>query len=307
MSAGEADGVACDLGGNEGISVAVAADPGAELEDLGQGEWLDVKTVGGVKGLGDLTVEAGESFKDGDVVVVEAHFDFVVDGGPAGADFVGLPEAGDLGEHEFLKAGEILRGHGNAVERGEEVADAAALEHDGAARDFSGVGGEYGDDEDAAEPVEGLFDTDADAAHCGEGSGEGAALAAGFSAETQGDAAALAMVGLSEIDELEVEGEGAGEQDGALDGERVDQLERTGGVARSFFAVAAGLGVTAPDGSLAQRFDMGKEIIAGLFAQDFAEQSAQRAHIAAQGSFFEVAGLRLELGEALRPVVGIPQ
>ena len=43
-----------------------------------------------------------------------------------------------------------------------------------------------------------------------------AALAAGLAAQPQRNAAALAMVGFSQVDQLEVEGKGAGEQDGAL-------------------------------------------------------------------------------------------
>jgi hypothetical protein len=88
--------------------------------------------------LGDFAIEAGQRFKDGDVVVVEAHLDFVVDRGPARADFVGLPQAGDLGQHQLLQARQVLLGDGNAIERGKKIADAAALEHHGAARHLSG-------------------------------------------------------------------------------------------------------------------------------------------------------------------------
>ena len=141
-----------------------------------------------------------------------------------------------------------------------KLADAAALEHDGAARDFSGMGGEDRHDEHAAQPVQGLFRADAHAAHLAECAFERAALAAGLPAQAQGDAAALAVVGFRQIDELEVEGKGAGEQDGALDGQRVHQFKRGGGVARGLFGAAARFGIAAADGALAQRFDLRKQL-----------------------------------------------
>jgi hypothetical protein len=67
-------------------------------------------------------------------------------------------------------------------------------------------------------------------------------------------------------------------------------------VAGRFFLVAVRLRVAATDGSLAQRFHMGEEVIAGLLAQDFAKQGAKRTHIAAQRSFFQVTGIGFEFG-----------
>ena len=78
-------------------------------------------------------------------------------------------------------------------------------------------------------------------------------------------------------------------------------------MAGGFFVVAARLGVAAADGALAQGFDVREELVAGLLAQHLAEQRAERAHVAAQRRFLEVAGVRLEFGQALRPAFGIPQ
>ena len=75
---------------------------------------------------------------------------------------------------------------------------------------------------------------------------------------------------------------------------------------RVLFAAAC-LGVTAANGALAQRFNVGKQFFAGLLAQHFAQQHAERTHIASQGGFLQVAGLRLQLLEPLRPTLGIPQ
>ena len=63
--------------------------------------------------------------------------------------------------------------------------------------------------------------------------------------------------------------------------------------------VAAGFGVSPANGPLPQRFYVRVKVFAGLLAQNIAQQHAQRAHIAAQRSFFQLAGLRLELGQPL--------
>ena len=221
--------------------------------------------------------------------------------------FIGLPQAGNLGQHQFFEARHILLGHGNAIKRGEKLANAPALEHYRAARHLSGMRGEDRDAEHTIEPVHGFIRTDAHTAHLEQGAGERTALTAGRAAQLQGDAAALAVVGFSQIDEFEVEGKGAGEQDGALDGQRMDQFKRLGAVAGGLFLLAAGLGIATADGALAQRLDMRKEILAGLLAQHLAKQRAKRAHVAPQGRLLQVAGTGFQLLQPLRPALWIPQ
>ena len=75
--------------------------------------------------------------------------------GRALADVVGLPEGGDLGDEVALEGFELGVGDGDAVELLEQVGDAAALEHHGAAGDFGGVRGEDGRDADAFEESRG--------------------------------------------------------------------------------------------------------------------------------------------------------
>ncbi len=197
---------------NEGIAVAIAADPGAETQDQGQIERFDVEIVCGLERFRDFAVEHRQRGEDGDVVIVEAHLHFVVNGGTAGADFVGLPQAGDFSQQQIFDARQFLLGERDAVELGEKFADAAALEHDGAARSLSGVRGEDGYNQHAAQIIERFLCADADAAHFQERACKRAALAAGLAAKLQRDAAALAVIGLREVDELKVEGKGAGEQ-----------------------------------------------------------------------------------------------
>jgi hypothetical protein len=168
------------------------------------------------------------------------------------------------------------------------------------------MGGENGNDEDALEPIESFFRADANAAHFAESAGERATLTFRLAAETECDATAFAVVGFSEVDELEVESEGAGKQDGALDRERVKQVECDGGMAGGFFRVAMRLGITTADGALTQGFDVSEQVVAGLLAEDLAKEDAEGTDIATQRGFFQVAGLRFEFGEAMRPAFGVP-
>ena len=78
-------------------------------------------------------------------------------------------------------------------------------------------------------------------------------------------------------------------------------------MAGGFFGGAARLGIAAADGALAQSLDLREQFVAGLFAQHCAQQCAQRAHIAAQRSLFQLAGLRFQFGQPLGPALGIPQ
>ena len=130
--------------------------------------------------------------------------------------------------------------NGDAVELFEQIGDAAALEHDAAASDLGGVRGKDRRDADAAKKRVGFVGADARLAQAAKGAAQIAALdrAGGRSAfaELVRETAALAMIGLGEVDELEVEAEGprelvgGGKIEGADAGERL--LEMRGGRGR---------------------------------------------------------------------------
>ena len=126
-----------------------------------------------------------------------------------------------------------------------------------------------------------------------------------------GEAAALAVVGLGEVDELEVEAEGAGELIGGGKIQRADATEcllrilsRGGVVSR---ATLRGLCLATGDCSAPQGLDGFVEGIAGLLAEDLAEKHAERSDVAAKRSLFEFARGGLEFGKALGPVGWGPQ
>jgi hypothetical protein len=186
----------------------------------------------------------------------------------------------------------------------EDVGDAAALEHDGTAGDLGGVRGEDGRDADFFEESVGFGGGDACFAEAAEGSAKIAALGWRVLVELGGETAALAVVGLGEVDELEVEAEGSGELVGGsqIVGVAVDSGEGLIEVAAGGGCVGSGVGFASGDGGAAEVFDGGVEGVAGLLAEDLAEEHAERAHVAAERSFFELAGGSLKFGEALGPV-----
>ena len=99
-----------------------------------------------------------------------------------------------------------------------------------------------------------------------------------------GEAAALAVVGLGQVGELEEECEGARKLVGGGIGERLDAGERVlqvlfgqrgVGVAGVGGVMRCGIGFAAGDGGAAQVFDGLVERQARLLAQDFAQQDAE--------------------------------
>ena len=132
-----------DLGGDEGVAVAVAADPGAELEGRGAG-------AGGAAEVGEGGVEVGEDAGGGVAVEVGEVVDRVaglIGGlGLFDAEFVGLPEeVDDLGEAGV--DGVDVGGAEDGALGGlgvEEVGDVAEFDEDGAAGGLGGVCGEDG-------------------------------------------------------------------------------------------------------------------------------------------------------------------
>ena len=123
----------------------------------------------------------------------------------------------------------------------------------------------------------------------------------------QRNAPPLAMVGLRQVDELKVKSKGARQQNRPLRSKLVHHLQRAGGIPRGLFVPSARLGVAPADRTLPQRLHFAKQLFARLLAQHLAQQHAQRTHIAPQRRLFQVAGLRLQLRQPLRPAFRIPQ
>jgi hypothetical protein len=126
-----------------------------------------------------------------------------------------------------------------------------------------------------------------------------------------GEAAAFAMVGFGQVDELEVKAEGPRKLISGRKIQRADatkcllQMPSCGGVVCR--ATLRSLRLATGDCSASQCLDGFVEGIAGLLAQDLAEKHAERSDIAAKRSLLQFARGGLEFGEALAPVGWSPQ
>src|ERR1017187_862215 len=128
------------------------------------------------------------------------------------------------------------------------------------------------------EPAHGFFCANSDTAHLTQCSSQRTSLMSSFSVQLESQASAFAMICLRQINQLKVEGKGAREQDGAFHGKRMDQFQRRGGLTRRLVLTTSGLCVAPADGALPQCFDVRKQIVACLLAQNFTKQHAQRSH-----------------------------
>ena len=87
--------------------------------------------------------------------------------------------------------------------------------------------------------------------------------------------ATFAVVGFGEVDEFEIEAEGAAQLIGLLDGDAADVEDRPLHRGFGFVDVTIGLRLATPDRALPQLFDLGVEVLASLFAQHIAKQGSQ--------------------------------
>jgi hypothetical protein len=168
------------------------------------------------------------------------------------------------------------------------------------------VGCEDGNYQDAAKAIASFISVNADAPHGVKRAGERTALASGFTRQLEREAAPLTVIGFGKINEFEVKGEGTSEENGARDRKRTDEIEGSGGLRGGFFGVTPEFGVAAADGVLAEGFDLFVKVVTILLAEHFAEEHAERAHVAAKGNLLEIAGPGFEFGQPLRPAFGFP-
>ena len=132
------EGGAQGVGGNEGVAVAVAADPAADVQHIGQ---AGVR-VGYLKGGFQLAVYAGHGAEEAEREIHDAVADFVGHRDFEMAVFIGLPQRPQHGLHLLLQSFFVLPGLVGALV--EQVADLAVQGEDGLALHFGGVRGEYG-------------------------------------------------------------------------------------------------------------------------------------------------------------------
>ena len=111
------------------------------------------------------------------------------------------------------------------------------------------------------------------------------------------------MVGLGQVDELEVKGEGARQAIGLHSVQRLDAAQ----CAREWLSRLAILGFAAANGDLPQLFHFAKELLARLLAQDLAQKHAQRTDVAPQRRLFDVARAGFQFSQTKGPVLRFPK
>ena len=82
--------------GDEGIAVAIAANPGAEIYQRGKITFAEIESIDLMERVAKFLVEARQGVEQRHGEIFEPDANFVGDARPAQADFVGLPEFGDL-------------------------------------------------------------------------------------------------------------------------------------------------------------------------------------------------------------------
>lgn len=251
--------VAGDVGGDVGVAVAVATDPGAEGERAGARGQLDADAL-------ELGGEVFEDVADGAgvqlVEVVDGVAGLVGGFGAYDAQLVGLPDEVDvLGQAQVVAAAFAGAGNGLLQQRG----DAAQLVEDAAAGRLGGVRGEDGAHVEVADRLAQVLGVGV-LEHVG-GAREEPALGGPVGAQFL---AAVYLFG--DVGEVEVGGEGAHQLGGGL---QVGVAEQCGGG----FAVGAG--------QCAHLFDEVEEFLAFLTDEGLAEEVAEAADVRPQ---FRVGG-----------------
>ena len=130
-----------------------------------------------------------------------------------------------------------------------------------------------------------------DLAKAAQGSAQAAALGWGRLVQCSREATAFAVIGLGQVDELEVEAEGARQP---VRGGEIELTDAGDGLLEVGCGIlcrgAVLIGFATGDGGAAKVFDGFVEWFAGLFAENISQQRAERADVAAQWSLFEVGG-----------------
>ncbi len=263
-------------GGDVGVAVAVTADPGAEADDLGQLEAVEVRVpvVGATDALLEAAVDLHHRVEQALVEEVEAVADLVADLGAGRAHLFGLPER--LDQRPQLHRAPLALGEeawpGVEVFGGGEDAPQQAEDHP--PRRLGGVRGEHRLVATLHEHVAQLRQANSLLVDLAQGLVEGPAPELPAS---PGDATALPVLELlfGEVDELEVDAERADD--------RCEHFRRKAGDRLLETALPDLVGLPA-EAHVAALEPLHHPVHLGprLSAQDVAEQAVEQTDAAAQ-------------------------
>src|ERR1051325_1215946 len=292
------------------IAVAVSANPRAEAQEDGHVTRAQLAFVDLPEGVRKLLVESWQRGDQRVGVVIEAHLDLVAHGGRAASNLVRLPERGDLCRDRRLLLVRFRFGQWQLVDQLKALADAPSLEEDGAARDLRRVRGEDRDDFDSTEVGERLLARDTGFTNTAQRAPDGAGLRWTGRRELCGAASALAMTGLCQVGQLEVDGERLRHPVGFDEPHPADDLRGALHQSLRVFAVPLvlriGHAIAVLDRKRPQFFDRIEERLSRLLLQDLAEQATEETHITTQRRVLDIPLAARQLNEPQRLIVSAP-
>ncbi len=145
------------VGLDQWVAVAISTDPRAEVHEVGQEVFVKFKTVDFAEGLHHFGIKFWKRIKQRQPEVTQTHANFIVHGWLRQADFVGLPERGDLGTDHILAGFGLFGRERKTVKTFQLSRDATTLQQNSLPGHLGGMGGENRRDRDLAERRDGVL------------------------------------------------------------------------------------------------------------------------------------------------------
>ena len=130
--------------GHERIPVAVAPNPRTETQELRKVRLARTGSIHLSDRLFQFGIEPWHGFKQHHREIIEAHVDFVADGGLLEPDFVGLPKGGNFGQDLRFRLKRVSLGERNLVQTLEQPSNVPPFQPDGMPRDLGRMRRKYG-------------------------------------------------------------------------------------------------------------------------------------------------------------------
>ncbi len=289
------EGLLEDLGGDEGVAVAVAADPAAHLHEARQLQRAPAAVAAG-EAVFEVGVEARQLAQEAVIEVGQAIAHLVHHRQFFGAQHAGLPQREHRAAQGLVVGLAFFGGELHAVALVEQAGDGHLAVEDALALHLGGVGGEHrrhlggveegGQLATAHAGLEGALQSVGKAAFLGRRAGD-----------LVGAGAADVVLVFGDVRQVREVAEGAHHVDGLVAGQRIE-----GGLQLAAGGVV--LVAAEADRALADRLDQVEHGLALLGAHGVAEHPAKQADVVAEGQVLVFAGVVFAHGLILSVAVG---
>jgi hypothetical protein len=174
------------------------------------------------------------------------------------------------------------------------------------------MGREHDSDFHLSQPLQDLLLSDSRRSHPSQGSEKRSGLSLSLRRQLRGAAPTFAMISLSQVRQLEVDGESLRHPVRLIDVETVDYAVRA--IRQLVFMAGVFLRSLAPcvqftafDKQRSQFLNRYEEFVSNLFFQHLSEQTAQRTHIATQRRLLQIVGVADQLSQPRGLIVNFPE